>query len=67
MLVSFFSLIHLRLKDYLRIIGGFEMILISLRYHLGVDSHVEVRYYWSTKCLEAFILRCFDLSVEISV
>ena len=45
MLVSIFDLIHWRLRDYLRIIRGFEMMLMSLKDLLEVNSNVEVRDY----------------------
>ncbi|KAK6265386.1 hypothetical protein QUC31_016223 [Theobroma cacao] len=41
------------------------MMLMSLTDPLGVDSDVEVRDPWGTRCLEALILRCSDLSAGI--
>ncbi|XVE65605.1 hypothetical protein DITRI_Ditri08aG0013700 [Diplodiscus trichospermus] len=54
-------------KANLRLLGVdlITMMLMSLRDALGVDSDIKVRDYWGTRCLEALILRCSDLSAGI--
>ncbi|XP_022722411.1 condensin-2 complex subunit D3 [Durio zibethinus] len=54
-------------KANLRLLGVdlIAMMLMSLRDPLGVYSDVKVRDYWGTKCLQALILRCSDLSAGI--
>ncbi|MBA0813307.1 hypothetical protein Gohar_027170 [Gossypium harknessii] len=54
-------------KPNLRLLGVdlIAMMLMSLRDPFGVDSDVKTRDYWGTKCLEALITRCLDLSAGI--
>ena len=41
-------------------------MLMSLGDPLGMDSDVEMRNSWDTKYLKAFIMRCSDVSPQIS-
>ncbi|XP_040958289.1 condensin-2 complex subunit D3 isoform X3 [Gossypium hirsutum] len=54
-------------KANLRLLGVdlIAMMLMSLRDPFGVDSDVKTRDYWGTKCLEALITKCSDLSAGI--
>ncbi|KAK8671139.1 hypothetical protein V6N13_037744 [Hibiscus sabdariffa] len=54
-------------KANLRLLGVdlIAMMLMSLRDPFGVDSEIKIRDYWGTKCLEALIMRCSDLSAGI--
>lgn len=54
-------------KANLRLLGVdlIAVMLMSLRDPFGVDSDVKTRDYWGTKCLEALITRCSDLSAGI--
>ncbi|XVF66210.1 hypothetical protein PTKIN_Ptkin10aG0017300 [Pterospermum kingtungense] len=55
-------------KANLRLLGVdlIAMMLMSLRDPLGVESNVEIaRDCWGTRCLEALILRCSDVSAGI--
>ncbi|PPS19639.1 hypothetical protein GOBAR_AA00935 [Gossypium barbadense] len=54
-------------KANLRLLGVdlIAMMLMSLRDPFGVVSDVKTRDYWGTRCLEALITRCSDLSAGI--
>ncbi|GMI80109.1 Condensin [Hibiscus trionum] len=54
-------------KTNLRLLGVdlIAMMLMSLRDPFGLDLEIKIRDYWGTKCLEALIMRCSDLSAGI--